>query len=827
MRRAILCGIALAWMGAGYLQTRAAGETSRSAQMPDAGQYRVVLDRYCVGCHNQNVRTAELLLDRADLEQISEEPEVWEKVVRKLRTGAMPPMGMPRPDQATSDSLATYLEGELDRAAAARPNSGRPVLHRLNRVEYTNAVRDLLEVHIEGESLFPAEDSGKGFDNLAALLSVSPVLMERYMSAAAKISRRAVGDPAIRVAAETYDIAKRRRSGAGLLNVQDERVGDDLPFGSRGGMAIRHHFAADGEYQIKVRLQLHGKYNIFGLLGEPHQLDVFLDHARIASLTVGGESHDSSGRQDTRSDGKYLPPEGNIYVREGRFQAKAGSRLVGVTFQKKPYAPEGLLEVGPRRLARDVSDYLGFDPGVGSITITGPYNPTGVGNTLSRGKIFVCRPNSSSGSEASLQRVSVRGDRNEEESCAREILSRLARRAYRRPVTDDDLQPLLSLYRAGYDLEGFEEGIRLAIEGMLSSPQFLFRIERDPLDAAPDTAYPVNDLELASRLSFFLWSSIPDDALLEVAATGKLRDPGVLEQQVSRMLADRRSQALVSNFAGQWLYLRNLGLLSPSTAVFPDFDEELRYALQRETELFFNSMLREDRPVSDLLDADYTFVNARLALHYGIPSIYGSHFRRVRLTDENRHGLLGQGSFLTVTSRDSRTSPVIRGKWVLENLLGTPPPPPPPEVPALNEKAEEVRHLTMRQRIEAHSSNPACAGCHVRMDPIGFALENFDGVGRWRTTESGTAIEASAMLPDGTRFQGPVELRKALLSRPEQLAQTVTEKLLTYALGREVESSDMPAVRKILREAAPGYRWSSLISGVIESVPFQMRRSQP
>jgi hypothetical protein len=403
----------------------------------------------------------------------------------------------------------------------------------------------------------------------------------------------------------------------------------------------------------------------------------------------------------------------------------------------------------------------------------------------------------------------------------------LARRAYRRPVTDDDLQPLLSLYRAGYDLEGFEEGIRLAIEGMLSSPQFLFRIERDPLDAAPDTAYPVNDLELASRLSFFLWSSIPDDALLKVAESGKLRDPGVLQQQVSRMMADRRSQALVSNFAGQWLYLRNVGLLSPSTAVFPDFDEELRDALQRETELFFNSMLREDRPVSDLLDADYTFVNARLALHYGIPNVYGSHFRRVRLTDENRHGLLGQGSFLTVTSRDSRTSPVIRGKWVLENLLGTPPPPPPPEVPALNEKAEEVRHLTMRQRIEAHSSNPACAGCHARMDPIGFALENFDGVGRWRTTENGTAIEASAMLPDGTRFQGPVELRKALLSRPEQLAQTVTEKLLTYALGREVESSDMPAVRKILREAAPGYRWSSLISGVIESVPFQMRRSQP
>ncbi|MCZ6877194.1 MAG: DUF1592 domain-containing protein [Acidobacteria bacterium] len=832
LRKFILGSILAAFLGVGYHQTArsqlsnpvslpvtTSSQPSSSAPLPGA-QYRTVLNSYCVGCHNEAVGTAGLLLDKADVEKISLEPEMWEKVVRKLRTGAMPPAGMPRPDQATYDSLATYLERALDMASAAKPDPGRPVVHRLNRVEYANAVRDLLEVSIDGESLFPAEDSGKGFDNLGALLSVSPVLMERYMSAAVKISRLVVGDPAIPPAGETYQAAENLRGNRGsLITVQDERVSEDVPFGSRGGIAIRHNFAADGEYHIKIQLQMDGNYYLRGLLGEPHQLDVFLDGARIQSFMVGGERHGASGALHTR--------DGNIYIGdpaqqeyeylsggdlEGRFQAKAGGRLVGVVFRKKSYEPEGMMEVGPRQMAGDTGNYKGGDPGIGTVTITGPYNATGVGDTPSRRRIFVCSPTA----------------QNEEESCAEKILSRLARRAYRRPVSDEDIQPLLSLYRAGRSQESFEGGIRTALQGLLVSPGFLFRIERDPPDIEPDTAYQVSDLELASRLSFFLWSSIPDDPLLEVVESGNLRDPGVLQQQIGRMMADRRSQALVNNFAGQWLYLRNLRLVSPNTGVYPEFDDELRQALRQETELFFNSMLREDHSVLDLLDADYTFLNERLARHYGIPNIYGSHFRRVRLADQNRHGLLGQGSFLTVTSRANRTAPVLRGKWVLENLLGTPPPPPPPEVPALNEKREEVQDLTMRQRIEAHRSNPACASCHAQMDPIGFALENFDGVGRWRTTEGGRTIDASGVLPDGTRFQGPAELRKVLLSRSEQVVQTVTEKLLTYALGREVESYDMPAVRKILREAAlSDYRWSFLIAGVIESVPFQMRRSQP
>ncbi len=830
LRKWVFGCILAAFMGVSYHQTvkpqlssRAAFpeptrlQPSSSAPSPVA-EYRSVVENYCVGCHNERVRAAGLLLDEVDVERASEVPEVWEKVVKKLRTRAMPPLGMPRPDEATYDALANYLETTLDRAAEVAPNPGRPVVHRLNRVEYANAVRDLLDVSVEGESLFPAEDSGKGFDNLAALLTVSPLLMERYMSAAAKISRLAVGDPAARPAGETYQAAENLRGSRGtVITVQDERVSEDVPFGSRGGIAIRHHFLADGEYHIKVQLQMDGNYYLRGLVGEPHQLDVFLDGKKVQSFSVGGEHRAASGALHTR--------DGNIYIGEpaqqeyeymaggdleGQFQAKAGQRLVGVVFRKKVYEPEGILEDFPRQMNRDISNFKGGDPGIGTVTITGPYNPIGVGDTPSRRKIFTCNPAVS-----------------EEESCAREILSRLVRRAYRRPVTGSEIEALLDLYRVGRSEEGFEEGIRMALQGLLVSPGFLFRIEQDPPGLAPQTAYPVSNLELASRLSFFLWGSIPDERLLEVAEAGKLRDPEVFKEQARRMLADRRSQSLVKNFAGQWLYLRNVSLRSPNTRIYPDFDDELRQALKQETELFFGSMLREDRRVTDLLDADYTFVNQRLAEHYGIPNVYGSHFRRITLVDENRRGLLGQGSFLLVTSRANRTSPVLRGKWVLENLLGTPPPPPPPNVPALSEKNEDVQKMTMRQRTEAHRANPVCATCHVRMDPIGFALENFDGVGRWRTSEAGVAIDVSGEFPDGTPFDGPIELRRALVGRQEQIAQTIAEKLLTYALGREVKAHDMPAVRKILREAAPGgYRWSSLISGVIESVPFQMRRSQ-
>ncbi|MEE8349151.1 MAG: DUF1592 domain-containing protein [Acidobacteriota bacterium] len=803
-------------------------------------EYREVLKTYCLGCHNEQVRAAGLLLDQADIERASQEQPLWEKVVKKLRTRGMPPVGMPRPDEATYDSFVTYLETILDQAAEAKPNPGRPVIHRLNRVEYANAVRDLLDVSVEGGSLFPAEDSGRGFDNLAALLSVSPLLMERYMSAASKISRLAVGDPTALPAGEIYKAAENVRGSRGtVITVQDERVSEDVPFGSRGGIAIRHHFLADGEYHIKIQLQMDGNYYLRGLLGEPHQLDVFLDGTRVQSFSVGGERRGASGALHTRDGNVYIgEPAQQEYEYmaggdlEGTFQALSGEHRVAVVFRKKTYEPEGILELFPRQMAPDIGNFKGGDPGIGEVTITGPYNPTGVGDTPSRRRIFTCHPGESANPESPIQMVSFGaanpGNENEEESCAREIFTRLGRRAYRRPVSDDEIEALIALFRLGSSEEGFEGGIRLALEGLLMSPGFLFRIERDPSGVAPNAPYAVSDLDLASRLSFFLWSSIPDEALLAAAEAGSLRDPDGLKEQVRRMLNDRRSQALVTNFGGQWLYLRNVALRLPNTRSYVDFDDELRQAFQKETELFFESMLREDRPVADMLDADYTYVNQRLADHYGIPDVYGSHFRRVALVDENRRGLLGQGSFLLVTSRANRTAPVLRGKWVLENLLGTPPPPPPPNVPALDEKSADVGKMTMRQRTEAHRANPVCATCHVRMDPIGFALENFDGVGRFRTMESGTTIDVSGELFDGTRFNGPIELRQVLLERQEQLAQTVTEKLLTYALGREVEAYDLPAVRKILREAAPGgYRWSSLISGVIESVPFQMRRSQP
>ena len=817
MKKTIWWGIAVALVGAVHLQTTLANPQSLSPGPSHITQHRELLDRYCVTCHNVNLATADLLLDQADVEEISENAELWSKVAQKLRAGAMPPAGMPRPDQATYDSFVSYLEQELDRATSSRPNPGRPFIHRLNRVEYANAVRDLLAVDFDAQAYLPPDHSGEGFDNLAAVLTVSPVLMERYMSAARKISRLAIGNPSAPVTDEIYRVSE------GV--VQDSRLSDDLPFNSRGGMAIRHHFPLDGEYVIKIMLQRDFLRFIRGLAGEPHQLDVFLDGTKIESFSIGGERYGPLGLLHTRTGNFYMgDPEQRDYEMVGadenlqvRFPAKAGTRQVGVTFLKKTLEPEGLLEVGPRPMQLDIRRYKGGDPTIDTVTITGPYNDQGVGDTPSRDRVFVCQPGSNAGS-----------GNLDEESCARKILSTLARRAYRRPVNDEDVEALLSLYRNARSEGGFERGIELALQRILAGPEFLFRVERDPANLPPDTAYPVSDMEMASRLSFFLWSSIPDDLLLDLAEQGRLQDPAVLEVQVDRMLADHRSNALVDNFAGQWLYLRNLRSWRPSANAFPDFDGELRHALQQETELFFRSMLREDRSVVDLLKADYTFLNERLAQHYGVPGVYGSSFRRVTLSDENRRGLLGQGSILTVTSRPNRTSPVLRGKWVLENLLGTPPPPPPPDVPSLNEKPSEVGGLTMRQRMTEHRVNPICASCHQGMDPIGFALENFDPIGKWRDTEGQTPIDASGAFVDGTRFEGSAELQKVLLSQPEKFVQTVTEKLLTYALGRELDFYDDPAVRKILRDAAPGgHRWSSLIFGVIKSTPFQMRRSQP
>jgi mono/diheme cytochrome c family protein len=803
---------------------------SASADASTASHYRAVLNRYCVICHNEQMHTAGLMLDKMDVAKVSERAAVWEKVIGKLQAGAMPPAGMPRPDKATYDSFAAYLKAALDRAAAAHPQPGRPAIHRMNRAEYANAVRDLLATDVDVDALLPGDDSGYGFDNIGDVLSVSPMLMERYVSAAGKVSRVAIGDPAIDPRLETYDIPS--------LLMQDDRVSEDLPFGTRGGIAIRRNFPADGEYVVRIRLVRNHNGNRFDgrILGltEPHQLEVRLDDARIKLFTVGGEYPITSGveseveLQSSLEATKHPKHDlGGVKYEfkadadlEFRFPAKAGRRLIGVDFLDQALEPEGALE--PRlasfyamRGYEDTQERLKeVAPGVEQVTIAGPYNLKGLGETSSRRRIFVCRPSGS----------------RDELSCARKILSTLARRAYRRPVMDGDVEALLSLYKAGRSDGGFEAGIGMALQGILVCPEFLFRIERDPADLAPGTSHKITNLELASRLSFFLWSSIPDDQLLDLAARGKLKDPAVLEQQVRRMLADSRSKALMTNFAGQWLYLRSLKIAKPDAWAFPDFDENLREAFQQETQLFLESIVREDRSVLNLLNANYTFLNERLARFYGIPNVYGSGFRRVALSGEERRGLLGEGSVLAVTSYANRTSPTLRGKWLLENILGTPPPPPPPDVPSLKEEqAGNSKALTMRERMEEHRKNPVCAGCHAGMDPLGFALENFDGVGKWRIrSEANTPIDASGVLPDGTKFNGPDGLRKILLSHPEQFATTVTEKLLTYSLGRGLQYYDKPAVRKITREAAASdYRWSTLILGIVKSVPFQMRMSKP
>ena len=811
MKRVTVMWIGILLAGIGSMH---AAESQSPAPTPEAPSlYRLVLDRYCVTCHNEILRTSDLALDELDVEKVSLDPPVWEKVVRKLRARAMPPAGVPRPDKASYDSLIAYLETELDRVAQANPNPGRPADHRLNRAEYTNAIRDLMELEIDGESLLPADSADHGFDNIADALSVSPVLMEKYMLAARKISRLVIGDPTIQSAAATYQVPD--------YQVQTGRTTDDLPFGTRGGIAVRHHFPLDGEYVMRIRLQRNEDGFIRGL-AEPHQLDVRLEGSRLKLLTVGGERKGTSGplysvdlaqyRGDSEQVGYEYTADDGL---ELRFSANAGTRLVQVAFLKKrSSSPEGVLR--PPLMFGDLSKFKGGDPAVGSIVIVGPYNAVGPGETPSRRKIFICSPAVS----------------EEEEPCARKILSTLARRAYRRPAVEEEVQDLLSLYRSGHERGGFEKGIQRALQRILAGPEFLFRIEEDPENTAPGASYRISDLELASRLSFFLWSSIPDDELLDLAEKGKLKDAAVLEQQVQRMLADSRSKALVDNFAGQWLYLRNMRSVSPDPREYPAFDENLREAFRKETELLFESMLRADRSVVELLTADYTFVNERLARHYGIPNVYGERFRRVTLRDERRKGLLGHGSILTVTSYGNRTSPVLRGKWVLENLLGIPPPPPPPDVDTeLKESSGDGKLLNMREQMEQHRADTACAGCHALMDPIGFALENFDAIGNWRTTyhasEAASPIDSSGVFYDGSKFQDPVEFRQVLLNHSDQFVYTVTEKLLTYTLGRGLAYYDTPAVRKIMREASSNdYRWSHLISGIVKSVPFQMRRSR-
>ena len=762
-------------------------------ETPSAATFRDILDRYCLTCHNDRLRIADLSLESADPEHVGTDAATWEKVLVKLRAQTMPPPPRRRPEAATYVAFASWLETAIDRAAEAAPDPGRPTVRRLNRTEYANAVRDLLAVEVDGNALLPADDMAFGFDNNADMQRLSAGLLERYLSAASRVVRLAIGDVDVRPGIRSYRVPR--------MDAQAARASESLPFGSRGGAVIRHHFPVDGEYVVRI----HSQNSIGGGVrppSEPEQLEVRLDGIRLRLFTLERPAPAPPDEPRRREP----PPEPAV-----RFAATAGLHELGVTFMERLAAPEG---VAPARLP--VSNVLfrgarGAETRVGRIDVEGPFGVVGLGDTPSRQRILTCRP----------------ARREDEEPCAREILAPLARRAYRRPVTGTDVDELLAVFRAGRE-EGasFELGIRWALERMLVDPDFLYRMEPDPVDVAAGTPYRLTDLQIASRLAFFLWNTIPDAELLAAAEAGRLADPAVLERQVRRMLADPRAATLASSFAGQWLHLRNMRALAPDVNAFPEFDDNLRAAFTRETELFFEQQVREDRSVVELLTADYTFLNERLARHYGIPGVYGSHFRRVTLPDETRRGLLGHGSMLTVTSYATRTSPVLRGKWLLENILGAPPPPPPPDVPELEERGGAERPRSMRERMEQHRANPVCAACHTRMDPLGFALENFDAVGKWRATDGGSPIDASGALPDGAAFNGPAGLRRMLVERDAEVVQAVTAKLVTYALGRGVDTADMPAIRRIVREAAASdYRWSAIVLGIVRSIPFQMRRA--
>jgi hypothetical protein len=746
-----------------------------------AADARALLDNYCITCHTQ--------FATADVSNMPANAEWWEKVIRKLRAGAMPPAGSPRPSKADAAGLIATLETALDRAAAAKPNPGRFILHRMSRTEYANAIRDLLSLEIDAPTLLPPDDESYGFDNIADVLGVSPALLEQYVSASQKIVRLATGDMSIGPVIDTY------RTRPDLS--QDHQV-EGLPLGTRGGLVVRHNFPLDGDYTLKVVLARNSVEVTRGL-EEAHQIEILIDGERAFQASVGGKEDTELATRNPISSREKL--EARLQIRA---HIKAGPHNVGVTFVKKDNAEIDTLLQPFLRTTLDPVNEVGL-PHVESLMVAGPYNPTGSGDTPSRRRIFVCQP----------------ANTGEELPCATKILASLARRAYRRPVNDADLEPLLAFYRTGREGGNFESGISRALRLILSNPQFLFRFERDPVGLPAGSVYRISNVELASRLSFFLWSSIPDDELLNA----DLSAPAELQRQVRRMLADPRSESLVNNFAEQWLFLRNLRAVTPDPRSFPDFDDNLRQSMRRETELFVDSIVREDRSVLDFLNADYTFLDERLARHYGIPNVYGSRFRRVEVDDPARRGLLGQAGVLAVTSYATRTSPVLRGKWILTNILGTPPPAPPPNTPPLKENAQGDRPLSVRERMEEHRRNPACAGCHATMDPLGFALENFDALGRWRTRgEDGAPIDASGVLPDGANVNGPASLRNALLAHPDRFVSTLAEKLLTFALGRGLDYNDAPAVRKIAAETASGdYRFSSLILGVVESVPFQMK----
>jgi mono/diheme cytochrome c family protein len=776
-----------------------------AAQQPAAAAVsteRAVLDRYCVGCHNDRLSSGGLTLSTGavDPDRVSRDLTVWEKVVRKLRARAMPPpaTGRTRPDEPTYDALIAYLEHALDQAAAEHPDPGPAErFRRLNRFEYQNAVRDLLDLDVDVTSMLPTDDSSHGFDNVN-VAAVSPTLLDRYLAAAQKISRLAMGNVVGPATAHTVVLAPDL--------TQDDRI-EGLPFGTRGGTTFRYTFPVDGVYRIDIKLTRDRDERIEGSFHE--QLDVLLDGERLQSFALAPRKEGSAQQLNTFTNAAQETDTGLTL----RTSVPAGPHEMTATFRK---APTTLSEA--ERQPNKANYSYRSRAAVFSVTVAGPFDTTSRGDSPSRRRILICRPATAS----------------EETACARTILASLTRRAYRRPVTSSDLDPLLRFYtQARTDGEDFEAGIERSLRALLVSRGFLFRVET-PSATSSSPVHRITNLDLASRLSFFLWSSIPDDELLDAAARGTLHEPAILERQVHRMLSDPRAVALVRSFADQWLYLRNLQTVTRDTRLFPDFDDNLRQAFRRETELLFSSILREDRSVLDLLRADYTFVNERLAAHYGIPNVYGSDFRRVTLPAQSvRRGLLGHASILTVTSYADRTSPVQRGKWVLENILGMPPSPPPPDVPPLKEAAAGAKVLSMRERMVAHRASPTCASCHQVMDPIGLAFENFDAVGRYRERmgeagePAGPAIDASGGLPDGTRVNGAVAMREALLRHADLFVATTTEKLLIYAIGRGLEPADAAAVRAIVREAQPqDYRWSALIMGVVRSTPFQMRRSE-
>jgi mono/diheme cytochrome c family protein len=785
------CWVLVLFLAGGLVGLDWAQQPSRQAPSSEARYERATVQQFvtqhCSSCHDRDVKKAGLDLDALSSEDVAAHPEVWEKVARKLGARQMPPAGKRRPDERTYLSIVTALEAELDRVAATRPDPGRtPTLRRLNRTEYQNAIHDLLALDIDAATLLPADEANHGFDS-APLGDLSPTLLDRYITAAQKISRLAVGRAPKTPNSDTFRVPPDQ--------TQEGHV-EGLPLGTRGGTRIPYTFPQDGEYDIQAWLTRDRNEQVEGLR-QPHELLVLLDRKHMASLTV---KPSVKNEVEEKVDAKL----------KARIAVTAGPHDLGVTFvqntaslletKRQPYQAHYNLHRHPRET-----------PAIFQVSITGPYNANGHGDTPSRRRIFICNPAGPA----------------DEADCAKKIVSALLRRAYRRPVAEADVDKAMKFYRQGRADGDFEAGIEMALSAVVVNPQFIFRVEQEPAGLAAKAAYRVSDLDLASRLSFFLWSTIPDDELLDLAERNELHKPEVFEKQVRRLLADSRSRNLATNFAAQWLHLRNLESITPDLRLFPDFDDNLRQGFRQETELFVESVLREDRSALDLLRADYTFVNERLAMHYGIPHVYGNRFRRVALgADRERGGLLRQGSILTVTSYATRTSPVIRGKWILENFLGTPPPPPPGNVPSLSENTVAA-NLPIRERLAEHRTNTACASCHRLIDPVGFSLEQFDAVGRWRVMEEGKPVDAAGGLPDGSEFTGVSGLEQALLQRQELFVRTLTEKLFTFALGRAPEESDAPAIRKIVRDArADDYRFSSLIVGLASSTPFQMRKSQ-